>query len=130
MARNCVQSFNVEMLQSIKDTPQKLCHVVLLKLIIIGSEQMYYLQSSSSSLRLQHYITIGIVECNRFYLCCVALFLLILVPLMVNRTIFGTNCSDFCYFHLQQINYQENKRMVSCVFNLKYLSQNLVKLHM
>ena len=130
MARNCVQSFNVEMLQSIKDTPQKLCHVVLLKLIIIGSEQMYYLQSSSSSLRLQHYITIGIVECNRFYLCCVALFLLILVPLMVNRTIFGTNCSDFCYFHLQQINYQENKRMVSCVFNLKYLSQNLVKLYM
>ena len=64
MARNCVQSFNVEMLQSIKDTPQKICHVVLLKLIIIGSEQMYYLQSSSSSLRLQHYITIGIVECK------------------------------------------------------------------
>ena len=53
------------------------------------------------------------------------IFLLILVPLMVNRTIFGTNCSDFCYFHLQQINYQEYKRMVSCVFNLKYLSKNL-----
>ena len=47
---------------------------------------------------------------------------------MVNRTIFGTNCSDFCYFHLQQIKSHENKRMVSCVFNLQYLSQNLVKL--
>ena len=32
-------------------------------------------------------------------------------------------------FPLSQINYHENKRMV-CVFNLKYLSQNLVKLHM
>ena len=32
-------------------------------------------------------------------------------------------------FPLSQINYHENKQMVSCVFNLKYLSQNLVKLH-
>ena len=32
---------------------------------------------------------------------------------MVNRKIFGTNCSDFCYFHLQQINSHENKRLVS-----------------
>ena len=58
------------------------------------------------------------------------LFLFILVPLLVNKTIFGANCSNFCYFHLQQINYEENKRMVSFVFNLKYLSQNLVKLYM
>ena len=28
------------------------------------------------------------------------------------------------------VSYHENKRMVPCVFNLKYLSQNLVKLHM
>ena len=28
------------------------------------------------------------------------------------------------------INYHENKRIVSCVFKLKYLSQNLVKLDM
>merc|ERR1719471_1989112 len=27
---------------------------------------------------------------------------------MVNRTIFGTHCSDFCYFHLRQINSHEN----------------------
>ena len=40
---------------------------------------------------------------------------------------FGTNCSDFCYFHLQQINSHGYKRMVSHVFNLKYLSQKLVK---
>ena len=53
-----------------------------------------------------------------------------LVSLMVNITIFGKKFSDFIYFHLQQINYHENKKMVSCVFNLKYLSQNLVKLHM
>ena len=45
--------------------------------------------------------------------------MLILVPLMVNRTIFGTNCSNLCFFHLQQINYQENERIVSCVFNLE-----------
>ena len=37
----------------------------------------------------------------------------LLVPVMVNRTIFGTNCSDFFYFHLQQINSHENKRLVS-----------------
>ena len=47
---------------------------------------------------------------------------------MVYRTIFRTNFSDFSYFHLQQIKTQKNKRMVSCVFNLQYLSQNLVKL--
>ena len=41
--------------------------------------------------------------------------LLMLVPLGVNRTIFGTNCSNLCYSHLQQINYHENKRMASCV---------------
>ena len=28
---------------------------------------------------------------------------------MVNRTIFGTNCSDLCYFHLKQIKYQKIK---------------------
>ena len=49
---------------------------------------------------------------------------------MLNKTIFGTNISDFCHFHVQQINTHENKRMVSYVFNLKYLSQNLVKLDM
>ena len=89
MARNCVQSFNVEMLQSIKDTPQKICHVVLLKLIIIGSEQMYYLQSSSSSLKLQHYITIGIVECKRFN--CVAFFSVLEVVCIVKLPVTSIN---------------------------------------
>ena len=46
----------------------------------------------------------------------------------MNRTIFATNCSNWCYFYLQEINYLENKRMVSCVFHLKYLSQYMVKL--
>ena len=43
---------------------------------------------------------------------------------------FHTKCTDLNSFPLSQINYHENKRMVSCVFNLKYCSQNLVKLHM
>ena len=33
-------------------------------------------------------------------------------------------------FSFQQINYHENKRSASFVLNLKYLSQNLVKLYM
>ena len=32
---------------------------------------------------------------------------------MVNRLTFGTNCSDFCYFHLQEINYHRNKKFQS-----------------
>ena len=46
-------------------------------------------------------------------------FLLILVLLMVNKTIFRTKCSDVSYFHPYQINYHKYNRMVSCVFNLK-----------
>ena len=42
---------------------------------------------------------------------------------MVNRTIFIPKCSDISYFLLYQTKSQENKRMVSCVFNFKYLSQ-------
>ena len=33
------------------------------------------------------------------------------------------------FLSFSQINYHENKIMASCVFNLKYLSQNLVKLY-
>ena len=53
-----------------------------------------------------------------------------MVLFMVNRTIFRTKCSDITYFHLYQTKSQENKRMVACVFNFKYLSQNFVKFHM
>ena len=43
---------------------------------------------------------------------------------------FNTKYSDLNSFPLSQINYHRKKRFQSCVFNLKYLSQNLIKLDM
>ena len=43
---------------------------------------------------------------------------------------FWNKLFKFMLFSFQQINYHENKRMASFVLNLKYLSQNLVKLYM
>ena len=48
----------------------------------------------------------------------------------VEQNNFWIKLFRFLFFSSSQINSHENKRMVSCVFNLKYLSQNLVKLHM